>query len=165
MLANLHLGRLSDYFLSYLISFSFVFLAIPGVAAKESTIITTNGQVLQALQDPNVAFLDSNGTITVYSPITGQEIPQGLASDGGGSGFSPCAIAWIAFSFTVGAPLLFLGIRGWRFTIGATIGLAASLACQSTSLFSHHLCLTQMAFQRGRSSLTLWTTPVFLILF
>lgn len=128
MVANLHLERLSGQFLFYLTYIFLAALAIPGVAAEENTIVATNGEVLQALQDPNVAFLNSNGTITVYSPITGQEIPQGLASDGGGSGFSSCAIAWIAFSFTVGAPLLFLGFRGRRFTIGATIGLAASLA-------------------------------------
>ena len=131
MVANLHLERLSGQFLFYLTYIFLAALAIPGVAAEGNTIVATNGEVLQALQDPNVAFLNSNGTITVYSPITGQEIPQGLASDGGGSGFSSCAIAWIAFSFTVGAPLLFLGFRGRRFTIGATIGLAASLACES----------------------------------
>jgi len=132
MVANLHLERLSGQFLFYLICLFLVALAIPAVAAEDNTIVATNGEVLQALQDPNVAFLDNNGTITVYSTVTGQEIPQGLASDGGGSGFSSCAIAWIAFSFTVGAPLLFLGIRGRRFTIGATIGLAASLACESS---------------------------------
>ncbi|KAG6335830.1 hypothetical protein ID866_3266 [Astraeus odoratus] len=102
--------------------------AIPGAAAKDDTIVASNGEILQRLQDPNVAFINSNGTIVVYSTVTGQEIPQGFASDGSGNGFSSCAIVWIVFSFAVGAPLLFLGIRGWRFTIGAAIGLAAALA-------------------------------------
>ncbi|KAF9228466.1 hypothetical protein BS17DRAFT_805920 [Gyrodon lividus] len=83
---------------------------------------------LHRLQDPNVIFSDNNGTITVYSPITGQEIPQGIASDGSGSGFSTVAIVWIVFSFTIGAPLLFVGFRGWRITLGAAIGTAAALA-------------------------------------
>ncbi|KAL4071270.1 hypothetical protein V8B97DRAFT_1871158 [Scleroderma yunnanense] len=129
MVAIFHFKHLSGQLFFYLICLFLATLVISGVAANDDTIVTTDGHVLQDLQDPNVAFLDSgNGTVTVYSPITGQEIPQGLASDGGGSGFSACAIAWIAFSFAVGAPLLFLGVRGGRFTIGTTIGLAATFA-------------------------------------
>lgn len=128
MVACFRLKCLSSQFLYYLSCALLAALAIPGAAAKYDTIVASNGEVLQRLQDPDVAFTNSNGTIIIYSLTTGEEIPQGLASDGSGSGFDACAIAWIAFSFTVGVPLLFLGIRGWRFTIAAAIGLAAALA-------------------------------------
>ncbi|KAN0081338.1 hypothetical protein V8E55_008962, partial [Tylopilus felleus] len=81
------------------------------------------------VQDPNVIFdINGNGTTVVYSPITGQQIPQGLASDGSGSGFSASAVLWIVFSFVVGAPLLFVGFRGRCATLGAAVGMAAALA-------------------------------------
>lgn len=87
------------------------------------------GQQLTRVKDPNVIFDNSNGTTLVYDPVTGQQIPQGLATDGGGSDFSTSAVLWICFSFVVGAPLLFVGFRGWRLTLGAAIGIAAVLAC------------------------------------
>lgn len=127
MVACFRLRLLSSQFLYYLSCAFLAALAIPGAAAKYDTIVASNGEILQRLQDPNVAFIDSNGTIIVYSLTTGEEIPQGLASDGSGSGFNACALAWIVFSFTVGLPLLFLGVRGWRFTTAAAIGLAAAL--------------------------------------
>lgn len=89
------------------------------------------GQQLTRVQDPNVIFdTDSNGTTLVYSPVTGQQIPQGLATDGSGSGFSTSAVLWIVFSFVVGAPLLLVGFRGRRLTLGAAVGTAAALACK-----------------------------------
>lgn len=127
MVACFRLRLLSSHFLHYLSCAFLAALAIPGAAAKYDTIVASNGEILQRLQDPNVAFINSNGTIIVYSLTTGEEIPQGLASDGSGNGFDACALAWIVFSFTVGLPLLFLGIRGWRFTTAAAIGLAAAL--------------------------------------
>ncbi|KAI6029391.1 hypothetical protein BKA83DRAFT_680330 [Pisolithus microcarpus] len=127
MVACFRLRLFSSHFLHYLSCAFLAALAIPGAAAKYDTIVASNGEILQRLQDPNVAFINSNGTIIVYSLTTGEEIPQGLASDGSGSGLDACALAWIVFSFTVGLPLLFLGIRGWRFTTAAAIGLAATL--------------------------------------
>ncbi|KAG8221257.1 hypothetical protein J3R82DRAFT_1421 [Butyriboletus roseoflavus] len=85
-------------------------------------------QQLTRVQDPNVIFDNINGTTVVYSPVTGQQIPQGLASDGSGSGFSTSAVLWIVFSFVVGAPLLLAGFRGGRLTLGTAIGTAAVLA-------------------------------------
>jgi hypothetical protein len=91
---------------------------------------------LQRLQDPNVIISNSNGTTVVYSPLTGYEIPQGLATDGSGSGFSTSAILWIVFSFTLGIPLMLAGFRGWRLTTGAAIGLSVAVTCkQLTSIW------------------------------
>lgn len=112
---------------SFLSSLALVLAArfICGVSAVAA------GQQLTRVNDPNV-ILDNNnnGTTVVYSPVTGQEIPQGLASDGSGSGFSTSAVLWIVFSFVVGIPLLLAGFRGWRFTLGAAVGTAAVLACK-----------------------------------
>lgn len=107
--------------------------ASSGVAAKTDTIVTSSGEILQRLQDPNVAFQTDGVTTTVYSLDTGNVVPQGLASDGSGHGFSPNAVVWIVFAFMVGVPLLTLGIRGWRFTVGAAVGLAVALSCTCES--------------------------------
>ncbi|KIJ66036.1 hypothetical protein HYDPIDRAFT_27237 [Hydnomerulius pinastri MD-312] len=127
MAVAFRLARLSSQWLLWCLACAaFASSTIRGVSAAAFNL--ANDQELQRLQDPNVIFSNNNGTIIVYSPITGQEIPQGLASDGSGSGFSTTAIVWIAFSFTVGAPLLLVGIRGWRLTLGAALGMAAALA-------------------------------------
>jgi hypothetical protein len=97
--------------------------------AMAQSTYSTAIQQLQRLQDPNVIITNTNGTVVVYSPLTGNEIPQGLATDGSGSGFSLPAILWIAFSFTVGVPLMLAGFRGWRLTTGAAIGLSVAVAC------------------------------------
>ncbi|KAH0829131.1 hypothetical protein J3R83DRAFT_2607 [Lanmaoa asiatica] len=91
-------------------------------------LVLASRQLLTRVRDPNVVFVDDNGTMVVYSAATGQQIPQGLATDGSGSGFSTSAVLWIVFSFLVGAPLLLLGFRGWRLTLGAAVGTAAALA-------------------------------------
>lgn len=85
---------------------------------------------LARVHDPNVILDSSNGTTVVYSALTGQQIPQGLASDGSGSAFSLSAVLWIIFSFVLGAPLLFVGFRGRRLTLAAAVGMAAVLACK-----------------------------------
>jgi len=85
-------------------------------------------QQLSRVHDPNVILDTSSGTTVVYSALTGQQIPQGLASDGSGSGFSLSAVLWIIFSFVVGAPLLFVGFRGRRLTLAAAVGTATVLA-------------------------------------
>ncbi|KAF8141177.1 hypothetical protein EV363DRAFT_1247662 [Boletus edulis] len=102
---------------------------IRGVSAAAHVLA---GQQLARVHDPNVIFdISDNGTTVVYSPVTGDQIPQGLATDGSGSGFSTSAILWIIFSFVVGAPLLFAGFRGRRLTLGAAVGVAAALATWS----------------------------------
>ncbi|KAG2153250.1 hypothetical protein DEU56DRAFT_474686 [Suillus clintonianus] len=105
--------------------------------AMAQTTYSTATQQLQRLQDPNVIITDTNGTVVVYSPLTGNEIPQGLATDGSGSGFSLPAVLWIAFSFTVGVPFMLAGFRGWRLTTATAIGL--SVVVTSWSVFVNTL--------------------------
>ena len=73
------------------------------------------------------------GQPQVFNPATQQPIPQAPASDGAGTGFSPPAVLWIVFCSLVGVPLALAGIRGWRFTTGAGVGLAAAVCCPSLS--------------------------------
>jgi hypothetical protein len=115
----------------FLSCLAFIILAtslLQGAMAQTAYSSTTHQ--LQRLQDPNVIISNSNGTTVVYSPLTGDEIPQGLATDGSGSGTSLPASLWIAFSFTLGLPLLLAGFRGWRFTTGAAIGVSVAMTCK-----------------------------------
>jgi len=119
--------RLNHSF-SWSLALVFATYFICGVAAAAPALA---GQQLTRVQDPDVIFdTGDDGTTVVYSPVTGQQIPQGLATDGSGSGFSTPAILWIAFSFVIGAPLLLVGFRGRRLTLGAAVGTAAALACK-----------------------------------
>jgi len=70
---------------------------------------------------------NSSGTVEVFDPSTLSPIPQAPATDGGGSNFDPPASIWIAFSLGIGIPMAFAGIRGWRLTTGAGIGLAVTV--------------------------------------
>lgn len=72
---------------------------------------------------------NATGTPQVFNPTTEQLIPQGSATDGGGTGFSPAEMIWVAFCFLVGIPMTLAGIRGWRFTTGVGIGLSAAVCC------------------------------------
>ncbi|KAL1710261.1 hypothetical protein EV121DRAFT_275806 [Schizophyllum commune] len=57
----------------------------------------------------------------------GNTVAQGSASDGGGSGRDVPAIIWMGGTLAVGVPLLLAGIRGWRLTTGAGIGVSAAV--------------------------------------
>ena len=70
------------------------------------------------------------GQLEAFNPITQQRIPQGPATDGGGHDFNGPAILWIIFSFVIGPPMAFAGIRGWRLTTGVGLGLVATLCCK-----------------------------------
>lgn len=86
--------------------------------------------VLRTRDRPGVTINDASGSLTVFNSQTQQPIAQGAASDGGGSNFDAPAAMWIAFVFLVGTPLAVAGIRGWRFTIGAAIGLSAAVCSE-----------------------------------
>lgn len=70
------------------------------------------------------------GQLQAFNPITQQRIPQGPATDAGGQDFDGPAILWIIFSFVIGPPMAFAGIRGWRLTTGVGLGLAATVCCK-----------------------------------
>jgi len=71
---------------------------------------------------------NNTGTLEIFNPDLRQVIPQGRATDGGGTGFDLPAILWIAFTIMVGLPMAVAGIRGWRFTTGVGIGLATTIS-------------------------------------
>jgi len=81
------------------------------LAPRTSPIINTNA---------------GNGIIEVFDPTSHQPIPQAPASDGGGTGLtsSSPAILWVVVCLLVGLPLAVAGVRGWRLTTGAALGLA-----------------------------------------
>ena len=60
----------------------------------------------------------------VVNPVTGMEIVQGFATDGGGVGYDAPAILWIIITLVLGLPLAAAGVRGARLTSGAGLGLA-----------------------------------------
>ncbi|KAH9855922.1 hypothetical protein C2E23DRAFT_556545 [Lenzites betulinus] len=77
--------------------------------------------------EPEVVTSADGTNTTVIDPATNQVIVQGSATDGGGVDFSVPAIIWLAFAFAVGAPLALVGIRLWRLTTGAGVGLATTV--------------------------------------
>ncbi|KAI0687099.1 hypothetical protein BC835DRAFT_1420024 [Cytidiella melzeri] len=77
---------------------------------------------------PVIAYGDAGNIANVTDAATGAAIAQSAATDGGGVDFDVSAILWLAFSLIVGLPLMLVGIRVWRFTTGAGVGLAV-LAC------------------------------------
>lgn len=84
---------------------------------------------------PHVIVKNSTCGIEVLDPITRTLIAQGPATDGSGSNFSPPALIWVGFCFGVGVPLALAGIRGWRLTTGAGVGLAGAVCCKSSIPF------------------------------
>ncbi|KAL0955701.1 hypothetical protein HGRIS_001922 [Hohenbuehelia grisea] len=71
---------------------------------------------------------NTTGTAEVLDPNTRGFVPQGPATDGGGSAnFNIPNIIWIVFSLLVGIPIAFAGIRGWRWTTGTGVGLACAV--------------------------------------
>ncbi|KAK0493036.1 hypothetical protein EDD18DRAFT_428691 [Armillaria luteobubalina] len=84
--------------------------------------------------DPGLSLLprkaivsNSSGIVQVVDSSTQDIIAQGAATDGAGANFSPPAMLWIGCCFLIGVPLSFAGIRGWRLTTGAGIGLSAGV--------------------------------------
>lgn len=116
--------RLSFLFWTILSSFATTTLAAPFALPEPRTLV------------PRGKFVFNNvtGTPLIFNPATMQPIPQGLATDGGGTDFSPAALLWLAFCFLVGVPMALAGIRGWRFTTGVGIGLAVAVSCTIPSV-------------------------------
>ncbi|KAJ7029986.1 hypothetical protein C8F04DRAFT_1006251 [Mycena alexandri] len=77
---------------------------------------------------PRTSFSVSNvtGTIQVFDS-SGNIILQGPATDGSGTNYDLPALIWIGFCLILGLPMAGAGIRGWRLTTGAGIGLASAV--------------------------------------
>lgn len=76
---------------------------------------------------PVVITSDIGNNSSVIDPSTNQPIPQGAATDGGGTDFSLPAIIWLAFVFVTGIPLALAGFRLYRVTTGLGIGVGLTL--------------------------------------
>ncbi|KAI0338380.1 hypothetical protein BDW22DRAFT_709967 [Trametopsis cervina] len=107
---------------SLLLSILCIVFAVAGTADASPILatLTRRGPVIE---------YDTAGHIAnVTDPSTGASIAQGSGTDGGGLDFNIPAIIWLVWSFVIGAPLMLAGIRFWRITTGAGVGLAA-LVC------------------------------------
>jgi len=91
-------------------------ILLPSHPANSRDILHTRGVIIN----------DASGNIVVFNSQTQQLIPQGSASDGGGSGFDAVAVLWMVLSFLLGIPLAVAGVRGWRLTLGVAIGLSTA---------------------------------------
>jgi len=90
-------------------------------------VITALASPIQPLYPRGDLVKASNGTYAVFNSL-GQVVGQGSSSDGSGHDFSPPAIIWLVFSLVVGIPLALGGLRLWRLTTGASLGIVAT-AC------------------------------------
>ncbi|KAJ7725628.1 hypothetical protein DFH07DRAFT_250640 [Mycena maculata] len=75
---------------------------------------------------PRFTVDNATGTPQVFDD-SGNLVTQGAATDGSGTDFDPPALIWIGFCLILGLPLAGAGIRGWRLTTGAGIGLASAV--------------------------------------
>ena len=73
---------------------------------------------------------NTTGQPTVIDSTTRTSVAQGPATDAGGVGHDAPALIWVSFSFVIGLPMAFAGIRGWRLTTGVGVGLAGTVACK-----------------------------------
>ena len=94
--------------------------------------------IFQVRGRPAVTINNASGSVVVFNSQTHQVIPQGAASDGGGSNFNALALFWIIFLYLVGGPLAVAGIRGWKCTIGAAIGLSSAV-CSESHMLPHKI--------------------------
>jgi len=90
---------------------------------------------------------NSSGVIEVFNPDTLAVIPQGDASDGAGTVGSPAFIIWVVFCFLVGVPMALGGVRGWRFTIGISLGCGAAGCGMYSVPFSVQCVLTHIRLE------------------
>lgn len=91
----------------------------------QPVLIDSHLQLLLPRDGPVISNV--SGTVEVFDPNTRQSIPQAPATDGGGSGFDLPALIWIGFSLIIGIPMACAGIRGWRLTTGAGIGVTLTV--------------------------------------
>jgi hypothetical protein len=109
------------------------------LASPIALSFTKSHYILHARDHSGVIINDADGGIVVFNSQTQQPIPQGSASDGGGSGFNTPAVLWIVLLFLLGVPLAVAGIRGWRLTLGAAIGLSIAVCCKDLQIVIHSI--------------------------
>jgi hypothetical protein len=108
-----------------------------------SSTSATARDILHARDRSAVTINDAGDSIVVFNSQTQQVIPQGSASDGGGTGFDAVAALWVVLSFLLGTPLAVAGIRGWRLTLGVAIGLSTAVCGR----FSHVQLFSRRTYQ------------------
>jgi len=100
-------------------------LSLQALVHAQPVLIDSHPQLLLPRNGPTISNV--SGTVEVFDPNTHQSIPQAPATDGGGSGFDLPALIWIGFSLVIGIPMACAGIRGWRLTTGAGIGVTLTV--------------------------------------
>ncbi|KIM31310.1 hypothetical protein M408DRAFT_327562 [Serendipita vermifera MAFF 305830] len=108
---------------------SFIFLLFVFLTgALCSPLVTTTNQALRNRQLSTGSPVSPIGESPLSSPLPGDTTAssQSSYSDGGGSGFNAPAVLWIILTSLLGLPLAFAGVRGWRITSGAGLGLLIS---------------------------------------
>lgn len=134
-------------FVWFLLSLANVIFASP---LPRSSHYVHSRQVLSTRARSGIIVNDAAGRVIVFNSQTQQVIPQGSASDGGGSGFDATAVLWIVISFLLGVPLAVAGIRGWRLTIGTAIGLSIAVCSKYPLSVNYHIyCPALIRFRLG----------------
>ncbi|KAK7036524.1 hypothetical protein VNI00_011721 [Paramarasmius palmivorus] len=93
-----------------------------------SFIVLCNSIIVPSYARDIIINTTPDGSTVVIDPSTQQVIPQGPATDGSGKDFDTPALIWIVYCIALGLPLALAGIRGWRMTTGAGIGVAAAVS-------------------------------------
>src|SRR5690349_822643 len=105
-------ASVSRVVLTWLIFCNFLFSSSLGTPLPHPPTLTSSPVQLQRRD----GYILSNNTVTgelsAIDPSTLQLIPQGPATDGGGTGFNAPAAIWVVFVLLVGLPLSFAGFRG-----------------------------------------------------
>ncbi|KAG5638432.1 hypothetical protein H0H81_012649 [Sphagnurus paluster] len=107
--------------------FSWLLLCLLSSPAYGSPLSLPTGAQNQLFPRGEFGINNATGTPQIFSPSSRQFIPQGPATDGSGTDFSPVALVWLAFCFVVGAPMALAGVRGWRLSTGVGIGLSMAV--------------------------------------
>ena len=101
----------------------------PSFRSNTSPSLLPEFHILHRRRGPLI-IANTTGQPTVIDSTTRTSVAQGPATDAGGVGHDAPALIWVSFSFVIGLPMAFAGIRGWRLTTGVGVGLAGTVACK-----------------------------------
>lgn len=114
------------------ISFLFLLsLSCISVTHASSLNLTANASTIIQIPTDRLVINNGTGTPRVIDPGTNALVPQGPATDAGGTDLNTPALIWLLFSFSVGVPMSLAGFRGWRLSTGVGAGLTAAITCKS----------------------------------